>query len=39
MERGRRCRNGSMHERNALMADLSDVFVALPGGFGTLEEL
>jgi uncharacterized protein (TIGR00730 family) len=30
---------GSMHERKALMADLSDGFVALPGGTGTLEEL
>jgi len=30
---------GSMHERKALMNDLSDGFVALPGGFGTLEEL
>jgi uncharacterized protein (TIGR00730 family) len=29
---------GSMHERKALMADLSDAFVAMPGGFGTLEE-
>jgi hypothetical protein len=29
---------GSMHERKALMADLSDAFIALPGGFGTLEE-
>jgi uncharacterized protein (TIGR00730 family) len=29
----------SMHERKALMADLSDGFAALPGGFGTLEEL
>ncbi len=29
---------GSMHERKALMADLSDAFVALPGGFGTFEE-
>src|SRR5258706_619548 len=29
---------GSMHERKALMADLSDAFVALPGGFGTWEE-
>ena len=29
---------GSMHERKALMADLSDGFVALPGGIGTLEE-
>jgi uncharacterized protein (TIGR00730 family) len=30
---------GSMHERKALMADLADGFVALPGGLGTLEEL
>jgi uncharacterized protein (TIGR00730 family) len=30
---------GSMHERKALMADLSDGFVALPGGTGTLDEL
>jgi uncharacterized protein (TIGR00730 family) len=29
----------SMHERKALMAELSDAFVALPGGFGTFEEL
>jgi uncharacterized protein (TIGR00730 family) len=29
---------GSMHERKALMAELSDAFVALPGGFGTFEE-
>jgi hypothetical protein len=28
----------TMHERKALMADLSDAFVALPGGLGTLEE-
>jgi uncharacterized protein (TIGR00730 family) len=28
----------SMHERKALMADLSDGFVALPGAFGTLDE-
>lgn len=28
----------SMHERKALMADLSDGFIALPGGYGTLEE-
>ena len=28
-----------MHERKALMASLSDAFVALPGGFGTYEEL
>lgn len=28
----------SMHERKAMMADLSDAFIALPGGFGTLEE-
>lgn len=30
---------GSMHERKALMAELSDAFIALPGGYGTLEEL
>lgn len=30
---------GSMHERKALMASLSDAFVALPGGLGTLEEI
>jgi len=30
---------GSMHERKALMAELSDAFVALPGGLGTYEEL
>jgi uncharacterized protein (TIGR00730 family) len=29
----------SMHERKAVMAELSDAFVALPGGVGTLEEL
>ena len=29
----------SMHERKAVMADLSDGFVALPGGWGTLDEL
>lgn len=29
----------TMHERKALMADLADAFVALPGGFGTLDEL
>jgi uncharacterized protein (TIGR00730 family) len=29
----------SMHARKALMAELSDAFVALPGGLGTLEEL
>jgi uncharacterized protein (TIGR00730 family) len=28
----------SMHERKALMAQLSDAFIALPGGLGTLEE-
>lgn len=28
----------SMHERKALMAELADAFIALPGGFGTLEE-
>ncbi len=30
---------GSMHERKQLMADLSDGFIAMPGGIGTLEEL
>lgn len=29
----------SMHERKALMAKLSDAFIAMPGGFGTLDEL
>ena len=29
----------SMHERKQLMADLSDAFIALPGGAGTLEEI
>lgn len=29
---------GSMHERKALMVELADAFVALPGGYGTLEE-
>lgn len=29
----------SMHERKALMADMSDGFVALPGGIGTFEEM
>ena len=28
----------SMHERKAKMAELSDGFIALPGGYGTLEE-
>lgn len=28
----------SMHERKAMMSDLSDAFLVLPGGFGTLEE-
>jgi hypothetical protein len=28
-----------MHARKALMAELADAFLALPGGFGTLEEL
>jgi len=27
-----------MHERKALMAELSDAFIAMPGGFGTLDE-
>ena len=30
---------GSMHEREQLMFDLSDAFVAFPGGFGTMEEI
>jgi uncharacterized protein (TIGR00730 family) len=30
---------GSMHERKALMAELGEGFIALPGGFGTLEEI
>ncbi|WP_134500670.1 TIGR00730 family Rossman fold protein, partial [Microvirga pakistanensis] len=30
---------GSMHERKALMAELSDGFIALPGGLGTFEDL
>src|ERR1700722_14155375 len=29
----------SVHQRKALMADLSDAFVALPGGYGTADEL
>ncbi len=29
---------GSMHERKALMAELADGFIALPGGLGTIEE-
>jgi uncharacterized protein (TIGR00730 family) len=29
----------SMHERKALMSDLADGFIALPGGFGTFDEL
>lgn len=29
----------NMHERKAMMADLSDAFIAMPGGIGTLEEL
>ncbi len=28
-----------MHDRKALMTELSDGFIALPGGFGTLDEL
>ncbi|MBV9102783.1 MAG: TIGR00730 family Rossman fold protein [Candidatus Eremiobacteraeota bacterium] len=30
---------GSMHERKALMTELVDAFIALPGGFGTFDEL
>jgi uncharacterized protein (TIGR00730 family) len=30
---------GSMHERKATMAELADGFIALPGGFGTFDEL
>jgi uncharacterized protein (TIGR00730 family) len=30
---------GSMHERKSLMAQLSDAFIALPGGIGTMEEM
>ena len=30
---------GSLHERKALMAELAGAFAALPGGFGTLDEL
>ncbi len=30
---------GSMHERKSKMASMSDAFIALPGGFGTLEEI
>ncbi len=29
----------TMHERKAMMADLSDGFIAMPGGFGTMEEI
>src|SRR6185295_3509501 len=29
----------TMHERKAIMADLADAFIALPGGFGTFDEL
>jgi uncharacterized protein (TIGR00730 family) len=29
----------SMHERKAMMSDLADAFIALPGGLGTLDEL
>ncbi len=29
----------SMHERKALMADLADAFLALPGGYGTADEM
>jgi uncharacterized protein (TIGR00730 family) len=30
---------GTMHERKALMHDLCDALIALPGGFGTFDEL
>ncbi len=30
---------GSMHERKAMMAEVSDGFIALPGGWGTIEEI
>ncbi len=30
---------GTMHERKARMAELADAFIAMPGGFGTLEEI
>ena len=29
----------TMHDRKAMMAELSDAFIAMPGGFGTFEEL
>ena len=29
----------TMHERKAMMTELSDAFIAMPGGFGTLEEM
>ena len=29
----------TMHERKAMMADLADAFIALPGGLGTMEEI
>jgi uncharacterized protein (TIGR00730 family) len=29
----------TMHERKAIMADRADIFIALPGGFGTMDEL
>jgi uncharacterized protein (TIGR00730 family) len=32
-------KTGTMHERKKIMMDLSDAAIALPGGFGTLEEL
>jgi uncharacterized protein (TIGR00730 family) len=36
---GELCVVGSMHERKALMAERADAFIALPGGFGTFEEI
>lgn len=31
--------SASMHQRKAMMAEIADAFIALPGGFGTLDEL
>jgi uncharacterized protein (TIGR00730 family) len=35
----KQCVVESMHERKAMMADFADAFVAMPGGFGTFDEL